>query len=143
MNDCAYKSASRVVRAEYAEVPLEVLLSVGRSEPGRDLDMWSSHGHVDFRSWRYTSAQPVRSDRLRDVVRRLPANVYRCKGFIQDADDPTQRTLLQSVGRRVAITRLGDWGGEPARTDIVVIGSDLDEDALVAAFASCHRPMTT
>lgn len=77
---------------------------------------------------------------LRDAIRRLPANVYRCKGFVLDAANPSERTLLQAVGRRVAFTRMGDWGEERGNNDIVAIGSEIDERSLRVAFAAC-RPL--
>lgn len=127
----------RIIEAEYADVPLGVLLSVGRFEPGRDVAGLGRHLDVAFQSWRFASDEPMQLERLREVIRRLPATVYRCKGFVFDVDDRTQRTLVQAVGRRVSFTRLGEWGEERGRADIVVIGQDLDEQSLGEAFGSC------
>ena len=66
--------------------------------------------------------------------------MYRCKGIIHTADNPTERTVLQAVGRRSSVSSLGPWDGAPQRSDIVVIGAKgaIDADELQAAFNACR-----
>jgi G3E family GTPase len=82
--------------------------------------------------------------KLRETVRLLPGSIYRCKGFVVDAKAPGLRTVLQSVGRRTSVTVDGEWGANPERTDIVVIGAAgaLDPGDLQAAFDASRAETT-
>jgi G3E family GTPase len=66
--------------------------------------------------------------------------VYRCKGIVQLAEAPDERTVLQAVGRRTSLSPLGPWKGREPLTDVVVIGAEgsLDHVALRAAFDTCR-----
>lgn len=130
----------RIVETNHCQVPLEILLSVGRMDPsGTGLDRHAlehagcddtcqhvHHGHdhaQTFSTWSYETDQTLSLEMLRDKVRKLPGNIYRCKGVIFAADAPDRRAILQVVGRRVDIS-LGDpWGDRPRRSRIVVIGA--------------------
>jgi G3E family GTPase len=82
----------RLVEATRGEVPLEILLSAGRFDP-MQLDQESflhdscndsrsdhdDHAHA-FSTWSYQTDQPLSLDALRETARKLPTNIYRCKG---------------------------------------------------------------
>ena len=85
----------RLIEARQCNVPLEVLLSVGRFESeqlvataverdahgGNDTNCENHHDHgQSFSTWSYETDLPLSLDRLREVVSRLPVAVYRCKG---------------------------------------------------------------
>ncbi|MCA9550997.1 MAG: GTP-binding protein [Myxococcales bacterium] len=40
----------------------------------------------------------------------LPGDVYRSKGFVRLAERPEDRVLVQTVGRRVHVQTVGEWG---------------------------------
>jgi G3E family GTPase len=142
----------RLVEASQADVPLPVLLSVGRYDPTRaDLDrhnpehsgcsdphcnhehhppspdgfgMASRQGHAKmFSTWSYETDRPLALEMLRDVASRLPVNIYRAKGVIHTSDAPLRRAVLQVVGRRVDISLADEWGERTPRTQIVAIGA--------------------
>ncbi len=146
----------RLIEANRGNVPLEVLLSVGRFDPAR----LEAHTHLEegrctrrscrnqhhgrdhsnaFSTWSYETDRPFSLEVLRETASRLPANIYRAKGVIYTADAPARRALLQVVGRRVDISLEDDWGERPARTRIVAIGGPaaIDTDALRDQFEGC------
>jgi G3E family GTPase len=130
----------RILDAVYCDVPLEVLLSVGRFDPEvlvRNGNTGTPEHDPGFETWEYTSAEPMSVDELRAAVRSLPASVYRCKGFVYDAERPEERVVLQSVARRTNITAHGSWSDRTRQTQLVIIGTDLDRAALQATFDAC------
>jgi G3E family GTPase len=129
----------RIVEAAHGDVPMEILLGVGRFDRHSMIgdDDTSSHG-PRFDRWSYRSNQPLSLESLEHMVKRqLPESVYRCKGIIHTTEDPTQRYSLQVVGRRTQITPIGEWQGKRASTEIVAIGQDMDEQRLNNLFDSC------
>ncbi len=141
----------RMIEATRCDVPLEILLAVGRFDPvnvvsrrddsGAD-EHEHHHGHAEassmFQTWSYESDRPFSLDRLRQMVRReLPASVYRCKGIIYAADFPDKRYALQIVGRRTEIAELDEWGERTPRTQIVAIGAAINAPELSDKFDAC------
>ena len=127
----------RLVESRGGDVPLEILLSVGRFDPsrldgtpspdqpdrshdcdGRDCEHHAHgdrHDHSqDFRTWSYETDEPLSLEALRESASKLPASVYRCKGVIHTAEEPDRRAILQVVGKRVDIAVEEDWNGENA-----------------------------
>src|SRR5262245_23985463 len=77
----------RLVQASRGNVPLEILLSVGRFDPSR-LDAAAPHEEVHgrahdhaqvFSTWSYETEDRLSLDAVRETARRLPASIYRCK----------------------------------------------------------------
>ena len=160
-------SRVRVVPTTRCDVPLEILLAVGRFDPAAAFNEHETHDHAcddadcdhpshghghrhdhdpghdhgaSFSTWSFETDRPVVLDALQETVRRkLPASIYRCKGIIQTAEAPGVRTILQVVGRRTEISSAGAWGDEAPRTRIVAIGAPgaVDEVALNTLFERC------
>ena len=135
----------RLVQATSANVPLEILLSVGRFDPARldDASHVHGHGHAHsqvFRTWSYETKEPLALEALRETARRLPANIYRCKGVVHTAEEPDRRVILQVVGKRVDIAVGNEWNGREPRSRIVAIGGQdgVDEAALREVFDRCR-----
>ena len=133
----------RIVEASFCDVPLEILMAVGRFDPTNvetnPDNQNNGHGHT-FSTWSYESEKTFSLEALNEMIRReLPADIYRCKGFIYASEAPGQRAVLQVVGRRADIVLLDDWGNQKPRTQIVAIGSKgtIDGKALQAKFDSC------
>jgi G3E family GTPase len=138
----------RLVEASHGDVPLDILLSVGRFDPAQaDLNVHAlgdggctephrrhdHHAHdqsTTFSSWGYVSELPVSLEALREVVRNFPPDIYRAKGVIYTSDAPKRRAVLQVVGKRVDISLHDDWGERTPRTQIVVIGAAGGIDAV-------------
>ena len=141
----------RIVEASFCEVPLEILMAVGRFDPIKaktDLNNQNNstvknqkydHGQA-FSTWSYVSDKKFSLESLKEMIRReLPADIYRCKGFVFTSEAPGQRAVLQVVGRRSDIVLLNDWNNQKPRTRIVAIGSkgNINEKALQEKFDSC------
>ncbi len=143
----------RITEATRCDVPLEVLLAVGRFHPANvvlqpeDPDVknhGSHHGYGGigrmFDTWSYESDRPLSLEALRRMVRKeLPASIYRCKGIVFAADSPDKRLTLQVVGRRTEISELDEWGERTPRTQIVAIGAPggIDARELSDKFDAC------
>ena len=139
----------RIIESTYAEVPLEVLISVGRFDPAQlenDRLAQSHDGqsrnrhHHQFATWSYESDRPLRLAKLRRAAAALPENIYRVKGVVHSIDAPDRRAVLQVVGRRVDVALLQEWGEDTPRTQIVAIGApgSLDTELLREKFDACQ-----
>jgi len=136
----------RMVEAVQCDVPLEILLAVGRFDPQQLIEsdhgrhhQSTDHGH-EFSTWSFETDQPISLDALNEMVKkRLPGNIYRCKGVVYAAEEPTRRAVLQVVGRRSDISLDEEWGDTLPRTQIVAIGApgSIDPNALTAEFDAC------
>jgi len=143
----------RIIEAIRCDVPLEVLLAVGRFDPSQvilqkkdEIRSYGQGGHHNgheslgniFQTWSYETDRPFSLETLRQMVRReLPASIYRCKGIIYASDLPGKRLTLQVVGRRTEIYELDDWGGRTPYSQIVAIGSPIDAQELSMKFEAC------
>lgn len=140
----------RIIEATRCDVPLEILLAVGRFDPAHVVAQHKSqgeneehhHGHVAVRdmfdTWSYESDQPFSLETLREMVRKeLSPSIYRCKGIVFSADSPSKRIALQIVGRRTEITELDEWGDRTPRTQIVAIGKAINAQELSNQFNAC------
>jgi G3E family GTPase len=141
----------RVVETVQSEVPLEILLSVGRFDPASEFplvpEQSTNTDGVDprslFQTYSYESDRPFQLSELKTAIRRnLPATIYRCKGILATVEHPSTRVNLQAVGRRTNISTLDPWGARDPRTKLVAIGSPdaVDPTELTAVFDSCLQP---
>jgi G3E family GTPase len=147
----------RLVEATRGEVPLEILLAAGRFDAAQlDGNAHSHNGHhcddehcqhehhnhdhaATFSTWNFETDQPLSLEAVREVARKLPASIYRCKGVIHSTDAPGRRAILQVVGKRVDLTLENEWGNRPPRTQIVAIGAHdrVDDTKLQELFETC------
>lgn len=153
----------RLVQTSRGNVPLEILLSVGRFDPSR-LDStpphkepshpsehddpncgYHLHGHGHdhaqvFRTWSYETEERLSLEAVRETARNLPASIYRCKGVVHTAEEPGRRVILQVVGKRVDIAVGDEWNGREPRTRIIAIGAHdgVDGAALLEGFDRCR-----
>ena len=115
----------RLVPAINCEVPLDLLLSVGRfdeSQVTHDAHRDNEEHGDRFGTQDYTDDRPLSRRLLERMIKReLPAGIYRCKGFVHLADDPANRYLLQVVGRRADLVVDRPWGAEQPNNRIVAI----------------------
>ena len=153
----------RLVQTSRGNVPLEILLSVGRFDPSRldatppheepshppdcdDPDCGHPvHGHRHdhaqiFSTWSYETEEPLFLEALREIARKLPASIYRCKGVVHTAEEPGRRVILQVVGKRVDIAVGDEWNGREPRTRIIAIGAHdgVDGASLREVFDRCR-----
>ncbi len=142
----------RIVETNYCDVPYEILMGVGRYDPAQlflnqdnhhhahdsEQDAEQHHGHV-FSTWSYETDQPLSLDAIRQMARKLPGGIYRCKGVVNSIEVPEQRAVLQVVGRRSDVSLHDEWGDAQPRTQIVAIGAPgaIDPDKLTDCFNRC------
>ncbi len=139
----------RIIETTRCDVPLEILLAVGRFDPAHVVSRRNgdephhAHGALGstFQTWSFESDRPFSLDSLREMVRReLPASVYRCKGILYAAEQPDTRLALQMVGRRTEIIELDAWGERTPHSQIVAIGAGINAEELDAKFSACMEP---
>ena len=126
-----------------AQVSLDVLLGSGRPSDQTQQEPDALARHVaDFATWSWTSTHPLDPSSIRNVLLNLPSAVYRAKGFLHLAGDPTSRIVAHVVGRRVDMRPIGGWGGDRPRSELVFISldSEIDIVALREALASTAAP---
>ena len=158
---------ARVIETTRADVPLALLLNVGRFEierlagrPPHDIHVHAEdeehgheHGHEDgdhhhhhtdhtlvFSTWSWRSTQPVSFRALQRMVDRLPETVYRAKGIFFLAGAPGQKGILQVVGKRASLTLSQDgWGDAAPHSQLVLIGAEgsIDGDNLNRRMEAC------
>jgi G3E family GTPase len=132
----------RIVEAVQCDVPLEILLAVGRFDLAQ-LATSDSIGHDHdraFTTWSFESELPLSLEALNVMIKRkLPGDIYRCKGIVYASEAPERRAILQVVGRRADVTLEEEWGDRKPQTRIVAIGAPggFDGQALRAIFESC------
>ncbi|MGI9367805.1 MAG: GTP-binding protein, partial [Ruegeria sp.] len=120
----------RLVEAVNADVPLDILLSVGRFS-AKQLDAevpdegdHERHSHQSaFEPTFFETDHPVQLVRLRQAVKDLPGSVYRVKGFVHSEEEPDYRIVVQVVGKRIDIAREEPWGSSKPMTRLVAIGA--------------------
>jgi G3E family GTPase len=134
----------RIVEAVQCDVPLEILLAVGRFDPMQLVHSDNGHGHDhhdrEFSTWSYETDRPLSLEALREMVKKkLPGTIYRCKGVVYAAENPERRAVLQVVGRRADVALDEEWGETRPRTQIVAIGApgSIDAQALTEQFEAC------
>lgn len=105
---------------------LGILLGRGHSRsatPDTPLRFTGSVNHEALhRSWVIRRRRPVRRAAIERLATRQGRRIFRAKGFVQLAEDPARRYLLQQAGRRWTLEENGDWGPDGAQTQIVCIG---------------------
>ncbi len=139
----------RVIETNFCDVPYEILMGVGRFDPARlypsphpsppggervaEGQVRGQHGDQEhskaFSTWSYETDRPLSLEALREMARKLPGTIFRCKGIAYTADAPERRAVLQVVGRRVDVALLDEWGGSRPGTRIVAIGAPGGIDA--------------
>ena len=129
-----------VIRCTQADVPIELVLGVGRFQPDQLVAPGRQRPH-GFATWSFTADEPLSLARLREAATELPPNVFRAKGLVHLREQPEHVCVLQVVGQRARIDLDRRWNAETPRTELVFLGrDDLDTDALEAAFRACTEP---
>ena len=92
-------------------------------------DDHSKHLHHTYQKVSFSTAEPIDPNLWEEYISLMPAEVYRIKGFINfGMKGLGQKFLFQSVGPRSTM-KLDEWLGQPPRTDLVFIGTGIDESA--------------
>jgi G3E family GTPase len=142
---------AHLFKTSYAQVPLELILGIGRPFPVATSPHPALHPDHDqlYETWSYTTTKPLLKTALQAVLEALPVSIYRGKGFLYLADSPDQRYVLQLVRKRIRLDADRAWGTQPSKTELVFIGEPgaLDPAELQTQFDQClaenFQPATT
>lgn len=85
----------------------------------------------------FSDDAPLVGDRVLACVQALGDKLVRAKGFVHVAGDD-HRGFLERAGIRTELRREDAWGARPRRTELVLIGDDLDEAAIQRALWACR-----
>lgn len=105
------------------DIPLEVLIDVDPAPA-----TGGPHHHnpgAAYRTWSWTTAEPVDRDRIDGFLRHLPDGILRAKGPIRFAGD-THRHHVDVVGRRIEITPRRDDGCDSTLV-FIALADEVDE----------------
>ncbi|MFF7359674.1 GTP-binding protein [Streptomyces sp. NPDC008125] len=119
-------------------------LSAGEADPG-DADPGDAgthggaHPHAAYQSVELSTGTPLDPRRFMRFLDSRPEGLYRIKGFVDfGAADPRNSYLLHAVGRFLRFVPR-PWGrGEPRLTQLVLIGSGFDAEALLRELEGCR-----
>lgn len=99
-------------------------------QPGRD------HAQM-FATWSFSRVQPLDGAALREAIAALPPAVVRAKGIVSLTEAPSDRFVLQLVGRRWSLESDGADDLLQGHSSVVCIGlaGELDTAHLESLFA--------
>lgn len=99
------------------------------------------HLHTAYESVSAAFDEPLHPRRLMDFLDTRPPGLYRIKGFVDLGEaDPRNRYTVHAVGRFLRFYP-EPWpdGDAPRRTELVLIGSGIDAEALRKELTACVR----
>ncbi|MET7762749.1 CobW family GTP-binding protein [Streptomyces sp. NPDC005393] len=101
-------------------------------------DEHSRHLHAAYESVEFTSSEPLNPRRVMEFLDSRPAGLYRVKGFLHFAGaGQDQKFTLHAVGSFLRF-RASPWErGELRTTQLVMIGTGIDADALTKRVTQC------
>ncbi|MFJ8868848.1 CobW family GTP-binding protein [Streptomyces sp. NPDC102473] len=103
--------------------------------------MHEEHLHAAYESLSFATDVPLSPRRFMAFLDSRPAGLYRIKGFADfGAGDPGNRYVLHAVGRFLRFVPQPWPRDEPRRTQLVLIGSGIDAEALRKELEGCQDP---
>ncbi|MFB6941282.1 CobW family GTP-binding protein [Streptomyces sp. NPDC056237] len=120
------------------QLTFEDLLLAERAEEGTDGH--EHHLHAAFESLSFTAAVPMNPRRLMEFLDSRPQGLYRIKGFVDfGVGDRGNKYSLHAVGRSLRFDPQPWTRDEPRLTQMVLIGSGIDPEALRKELADCRE----
>ena len=104
--------------------------------PGRRRAHPHPHVHGQLVAAIFADPAPLHPDAVLEVLAGLGDRLVRAKGFVRIPDDPAA-AFVEKAGAQLSLRRGLPWPGPP-RTELVMIGDDLDEGALRRALWACR-----
>ncbi|WP_406408704.1 GTP-binding protein [Streptomyces halstedii] len=121
------------------QLTFEDLLRDEDAAPGTDGHTHAGHAHTAYESVSFTSDAPMDPRRLMAFLDSRPPGLYRIKGFTDfGAGDPDHTYVLHAVGGFLRFEPRPWARDEARRTQLVLIGSGIDTDALRQELAACR-----
>jgi G3E family GTPase len=97
----------------------------------------SAHHHGQLVAATFSDEAPLLPEPLLALCRRLGPALVRAKGFVNVAGEK-RRGFLERAGTELTLTFLGPWPPGARRTDLVLIGDDLDPGSLRRQLWACR-----
>lgn len=107
-----------------------------------------AHGHAHVHrdgqliAVSFVEDAPLLAAPLMRLIDALGDRLLRAKGFLRLAGEP-RRAFLEVAGVRTSLRHGQDWGSDPPRTELVLIGEGLDEAALRRQLWACRAAADT
>lgn len=96
------------------------------------------HFHAAYESVAFTADRPLDPRGLMDFLEQRPGGLYRIKGFLDfGPNGPRSRFGLHTVGSFIQLDRSAWPDGEPRHSELVLIGSGIDTDAVTERLRAC------
>lgn len=100
----------------------------------------SGHLHAAYESVDFAADRAMEPRRLLRFLDGRPAGLYRIKGFVDfGSADPERKYAVHAVGGFLRFTPARWEPADERRTELVLIGSEIDADALREQLAACVR----
>jgi G3E family GTPase len=96
-----------------------------------------AHGQGQLVAASFCDSAPLLSGPLMALIEELGDRLVRAKGFVHLAGE-SRRGFIERAGTRTTLVYGGPWGDETPRTELVLIGEDLDEAALQRRLWACR-----
>jgi G3E family GTPase len=158
------KQGARILRTTRSQVSIPLILSVGLFESDKYFEQESKAEHHDhhhhdhncddpshdhshhlendgFTSVSFLSDKPLSIRKFQYFLdNQLPENVFRAKGIMWFEESP-KRHIFHLCGKRFSIDD-EEWKGE-LKNQLVLIGQNLDHDALLTQLQNCISEPST
>jgi G3E family GTPase len=144
-----FNAGSPIVPTTHGAVDPSLLFEVGPDLPVarqlsfEDLDDHLDHhhhAHAVYDTVSFTSYEPMHPVRLMDLLDNRPPGLYRMKGFVHfGLPGHADRFTLQAVGNYLRFHRSPWPRGTQPRTQLVLIGKDIDAAQVQSQLAACAR----
>jgi len=85
----------------------------------------------------FSDPSPLLAEALVEYIHSLGDRLLRAKGWVRLAGED-RRGFLERAGVRTELSLGEPWGDQPARTELVLIGDDLDEAAVRRGLWACR-----
>ncbi|MGW1189776.1 CobW family GTP-binding protein [Streptomyces sp. NPDC002559] len=122
------------------QLTFEDLLLAERAEEEGHGDGHGHHLHAAYESVSFTADVPMNPRRLMDFLDSRPQGLYRIKGFVDfGVGDRTNKYALHTVGRFLRFDPRPWTRDEPRLTQLVLIGSGIDPEALGKELDGCRE----
>ncbi|HEY0194787.1 MAG TPA: GTP-binding protein [Kofleriaceae bacterium] len=108
------------------------------SRPHRHAHGQRGHHHANqLIAVTFCDDAPLVGERVLEYLESLGERLIRAKGFVHLAGDD-RRGFVERAGIRTELRHEGAWGDGARRTELVLIGDDLDEAAVHRALWACR-----
>lgn len=112
--------------------------STSKAHDDHDHDDHHGHHHGgQLIAVTFTDDAPLVGDRVMAVINGLGDRLVRAKGFVHLAGE-AQRGFVERAGVRTSLELRDAWADAPRKTELVLIGDNLDEAAVRRALWACR-----